>query len=92
MDESRHHLGPAQYCVIDRGTEIMMEKGDLLNIYRQKRINIRSLASIQVLLGSLVITSCYNGASMGISRNILPSRDEPTARFYDGLHTLRGTL
>ena len=66
MDESRHHLGPAQYCVIDRGTEIMMEKGDLLNIYRQKRVNIRSLASIQVLLGSLVLTSCYNGASMGI--------------------------
>ena len=66
MDESRHHLGQAQYCVIDRGTEIMMEKGDLFSIYRQKRINIRSLESTRVLLGSLVITSCYRGASMGI--------------------------
>ncbi|MBT4098711.1 MAG: OmpA family protein [Gemmatimonadetes bacterium] len=66
MDESLHHLGPPQYCVINRGTEIKMEKGDLLNIYRQKRIITRPLAPIQVFLGSMIVTSSYNGSSMGI--------------------------
>ncbi len=63
---SLHNLAPPQYCVINRGTEIKIEKGDLLNIYRQKRIITRPLAPIQVFLGSLVITSSYHGSSMGI--------------------------
>lgn len=64
--EPFNHMGPPQYCIIDRGTEVKMEKGDLLNIYRQKRVITRPDHAMQVLLGSMIVTEVDVGSSMGV--------------------------
>lgn len=76
-----HDTGPPYYCAIDRGTELKIEKGDLMNIYRQRRIITRPNQPVQILMGSLIITSSYSGSSVGIFTPSAEVRTNPLLRF-----------
>jgi len=52
---------------IDRGLDLSINKDDVLNVYREKRLSRKIPRPIRIFIGTMVITDSHEGSSIGSS-------------------------
>ena len=50
---------------VNKGQEVNINRGDVLNVYREKRIHPSLPRTMRIFIGTLTITESQNGSSMG---------------------------
>ena len=50
---------------VNKGQEVNINRGDVLNVYREKRIHQSLPRTMRIFIGTLTITESQNGSSMG---------------------------
>ncbi len=50
---------------INMGQEVSINRGDVLNVYREKRIHPSIARSMRIFIGTMAVTESQNGSSMG---------------------------
>jgi outer membrane protein OmpA-like peptidoglycan-associated protein len=50
---------------VNKGQEVNINRGDVLNVYREKRIHPSLARTMRIFIGTLTITESQNGSSMG---------------------------
>ena len=50
---------------IDRGLDLSINKDDVLNVYREKRLSRKIPRPIRIFIGTMVITDSHEGSSIG---------------------------
>ena len=66
--------------VIDKGSESAIDRGDLLNLYRERRLVRRTKTPMRIFLGTLTITESYDGAAVGTFTQHETAMEDPTLR------------
>ena len=51
---------------IDGGLETSINRGDVLNVYREKRLSRQVARPLRMLIGTMVITDSQPGSSIGV--------------------------
>jgi outer membrane protein OmpA-like peptidoglycan-associated protein len=57
--------GSDRLYFINKGQEVSINRGDELNVYREKRVHPSVERSIRIFIGTLIVTESQNGSSMG---------------------------
>lgn len=65
---------------IDRGLETNINKGEVLNVYRDKRLSRSQPRPIRMFIGTMVITESQMGGSIGVFRPNLAAMAHPLIR------------
>jgi outer membrane protein OmpA-like peptidoglycan-associated protein len=50
---------------VNKGQEVSINRGDVLNVYREKRIHPSLPRTMRIFIGTLTVTESQNGSSMG---------------------------
>ncbi len=64
-DRSQEMLDDRRY-LIDRGIETSIFRGDVLNVYRERRLSRRMPEPMRLFIGTMTITDAQRGSSVGI--------------------------
>ena len=63
--ELRPGNGDQRLYYIDKGQEVSINRGDLLNVYREKKVHPSLARGMRIFIGTITITESQNGSSMG---------------------------
>ncbi|MEE2658926.1 MAG: OmpA family protein [Candidatus Latescibacterota bacterium] len=66
---------------LDRGLESSINKGDVLNVYREKHLNRNSPRPMRILIGAMTITESQQGSSIGEFEPNSAAMAHPMIRF-----------
>ena len=50
---------------MDKGQEVSIDRGEMLNVYREKKVHPSLTHSMRIFIGTMTITESQNGSSMG---------------------------
>lgn len=64
-DRSAEMLSDRRY-LIDRGLETSIHRGDILNVYRERRLSRRMVEPLRLFIGTMTITNAQRGSSVGV--------------------------
>ena len=65
---------------VDRGLETSINKGDVLNVYRDKRLSRSQSRPLRMFIGTMIITESQLGGSIGAFRPNLAAMAHPLIR------------
>ena len=57
--------GGERLYYVNKGQEVSINRGDVLNVYREKKIHPTLTRGMRVFIGTMTITESQNGSSMG---------------------------
>ena len=63
--ELRPGDGGQRLYYIDKGQEVSINRGDILNVYREKKVHPSLARGMRIFIGTITITESQNGSSMG---------------------------
>ena len=73
-------LGIKRYY-IDKGLETSINRGDVLNVYREKRLSRRIARPLRMFIGTMTITESQLGSSIGKFDPNVATMDHPLIRY-----------
>ena len=57
--------GKDRLYYLNKGQEASIDRGDVLNVYREKKVHPSLTRSLRIFIGTMTITESQNGSSMG---------------------------
>ncbi len=63
--ELRSGDGDQRLYYIDKGQEVSINRGDILNVYREKKVHPALARGMRIFIGTITIIDSQNGSSMG---------------------------
>ena len=63
--ELRSGDGDQRLYYIDKGQEVSINRGDILNVYREKKVHPALARGMRIFIGTITIIESQNGSSMG---------------------------
>jgi outer membrane protein OmpA-like peptidoglycan-associated protein len=63
--ELRPGDGDQRLYYIDKGQEVSINRGDILNVYREKKVHPALARGMRIFIGTITIIESQNGSSMG---------------------------